>query len=103
LLATIQQIKGVFMEECNSLKNNYKFSADEADILKALQPRMVELSNKFIDEFYDYILGFGKIAQFKRHVNKTAKFLQSNIKIHFQTMKSIFSIRNFPTTVQERA
>ena len=59
--------KEVKMKECTSLKTNYKFTSQEADILKALQPRMIELSDKFIDEFYDYIWGFGKTAQFLKN------------------------------------
>ncbi|MFA7084309.1 MAG: protoglobin domain-containing protein [Arcobacteraceae bacterium] len=55
------------MKECHSLKNNYKFTPEEADILKTLQPRMQELSEQFIDEFYDYIWGFGKTAQFLKN------------------------------------
>jgi len=52
------------MQNYQSLKEHYKFSPEEAQILKELQPRMQELSDTFIDEFYDYIWGFGSTAQF---------------------------------------
>ncbi|RXJ60288.1 protoglobin domain-containing protein [Candidatus Marinarcus aquaticus] len=55
------------MNESASLKDNYKFTQKEADILRALQPRMQELSSEFIDEFYNYIWGFGKTAQFLKN------------------------------------
>jgi len=52
------------MQHYNSLKEHYQFTQSEAELLKSLQPRMESLSEKFIDEFYDYIWGFGKTAQF---------------------------------------
>jgi len=55
------------MEQYNTLKAHYKFSDEEAEMLKKLQPRMQELSEKFADEFYDYIWGFGATAQFLKN------------------------------------
>ncbi|SFV57920.1 FIG01146476: hypothetical protein [hydrothermal vent metagenome] len=55
------------MQHYQSLKEHYKFTEEEAQILKALQPRMEKLADKFIDEFYDYIWGFGKTAQFLKN------------------------------------
>jgi len=55
------------MQQYSSLKKHYKFTNEEAEILKELQPRMEKLSEKFIDEFYDYIWGFGKTAQFLKN------------------------------------
>jgi len=55
------------MQQYSSLKKHYKFTEEESEILKGLQPRMEELSEKFIDEFYDYIWGFGKTAQFLKN------------------------------------
>jgi len=55
------------MEQYKTLKEHYKFSSEEAEILKKLQPRMEELSDKFADEFYDYIWGFGATAQFLKN------------------------------------
>lgn len=55
------------MEQYTTLKEHYKFSNEEAEILKKLQPRMEELSDIFADEFYDYIWGFGATAQFLKN------------------------------------
>ncbi len=50
-----------------SLKEHYKFTEDEARLLRELQPRMEKLADRFIDEFYDYIWGFGKTVQFLKN------------------------------------
>ncbi len=55
------------MEQYTTLKAHYKFTDEEALILKELQPRMEELADTFIDEFYDYIWGFGTTAQFLKN------------------------------------
>ncbi len=55
------------MQQYSSLKAHYKFTDEEAQILKDLQPRMEKLADQFIDEFYDYIWGFGKTAQFLKN------------------------------------
>ena len=55
------------MQHYQSLKEHYKFTNEEAKILEALQPRMEKLADNFIDEFYDYIWGFGKTAQFLKN------------------------------------
>lgn len=55
------------MQSYLSLKKHYKFNQEEAQILQDLQPKMQELADKFIDEFYDYIWGFGKTAQFLKN------------------------------------
>lgn len=55
------------MKQYTTLKSHYKFTDEEAVILKNLQPRMEELADKFIDEFYDYIWGFGTTAQFLKN------------------------------------
>ena len=55
------------MQNYHDLKEHYKFTKEEAQILKELQPRMNELADEFIDEFYDYIWGFGKTAQFLKN------------------------------------
>lgn len=52
------------MEQHTTLKNHYKFTDEEAQILKELQPRMENLVEKFVDEFYDYIWDFGATAKF---------------------------------------
>lgn len=52
------------MQHYNSLKEHYQFTETESKLLKSLQPRMEDLADKFIDEFYDYIWGFGKTSQF---------------------------------------
>jgi len=55
------------MQQYTSLKTHYKFTDEEALILKNLQPRMKELSEQFVEEFYDYIWGFGSTAQFLKN------------------------------------
>ncbi len=55
------------MEQYTTLKEHYKFSEEEAEILKKLQPRMEEFADVFADEFYDYIWGFGATAQFLKN------------------------------------
>lgn len=55
------------MLDYQTLKEHYKFTNEEAMLLKELQPRMTELADAFVDEFYDYIWGFGKTAQFLKN------------------------------------
>lgn len=55
------------MQQYESLKGHYKFSEAEANLLASLQPKMSELSERFIDEFYDYIWGFGSTAKFLKN------------------------------------
>ena len=55
------------MLDYQTLKEHYKFTNEEALLLKELQPRMEELADRFVDEFYDYIWGFGKTAQFLKN------------------------------------
>lgn len=55
------------MQQYNNFKADYKFTDEEAQILKNLQPRMEKLAEQFLDEFYDYIWGFGKTAQFLKN------------------------------------
>ncbi|MEA2071970.1 MAG: protoglobin domain-containing protein [Campylobacterota bacterium] len=52
------------MNDYQSLKKHYHFTKEEEETLKGLQPRMEEIADQFLDEFYDYIWGFGKTAQF---------------------------------------
>ena len=55
------------MQQYTTLKTHYRFTDEEALILKNLQPQMEELGNQFVDEFYDYIWGFGTTAQFLKN------------------------------------
>ncbi|WP_368031398.1 protoglobin domain-containing protein [Arcobacter sp. s6] len=55
------------MKEYTQLKEHYKFTEEEALILKKLQPRMEKLADTFIDEFYDYIWGFGRTAKYLKN------------------------------------
>lgn len=55
------------MQQHESLKAHYKFTHEEESILKNLQPMMIELSDTFIDEFYDYISGFSSTAKFLKN------------------------------------
>ncbi len=50
-----------------SLKEHYKFTQEDSDILLQLKPRMEELTEEFIDGFYDYIWGFGSTATFLKN------------------------------------
>jgi len=50
-----------------TIKEHYQFSKEEEEILKTLQPKMTLVVDKFIDEFYDYIWGFGTTAQFLKN------------------------------------
>lgn len=55
------------MNNYQDLKQDYKFTDKEAEILKNLQPQMHAIADDFIDQFYDYIWGFGKTAQFLKN------------------------------------
>lgn len=55
------------MQHHQSLKDDYRFTEADAKTLKELQPLMEDLADKFIDEFYDYIWGFGKTATFLKN------------------------------------
>ena len=55
------------MKEYTQLKEHYKFTEEEALMLKKLQPRMEKLADTFIDEFYDYIWGFGRTAKYLKN------------------------------------
>lgn len=55
------------MKEYTQLKEHYKFTEEEALILKKFQPRMEKLADIFIDEFYDYIWGFGRTAKYLKN------------------------------------
>ena len=50
-----------------TIKEHYQFTKEEEAILKTLQPKMALVVDKFIDEFYDYIWGFGTTAQFLKN------------------------------------
>ena len=70
------------MNNYQSLKEHYKFTKEEEQILKDLQPRMSDLADEFIDEFYDYIWGFGKTAQFLKN-KKIIDYHRAKIKEWF--------------------
>lgn len=70
------------MQQHDGLKEHYKFTKEEALLLKELQPRMQELSDKFIDEFYDYIWGFGTTATFLKN-QKIIDYHRTKIKAWF--------------------
>ena len=55
------------MQEYVNIKTQYKFTDEESKILKELEPQMEKLADAFVDEFYDYIWGFGKTAQFLKN------------------------------------
>ncbi len=70
------------MQQHDSLKADYKFSEEEARILATLQPKMSEISERFINEFYDYIWGFGSTAKFLKN-QKIIDYHRSKIKAWF--------------------
>ena len=70
------------MNNYQDIKEHYKFTKEEEIILKNLQPRMNDLADIFIDEFYDYIWGFGKTAQFLKN-KEIIEFHRSKIKEWF--------------------
>ncbi|ADV46805.1 protoglobin domain-containing protein [Nitratifractor salsuginis] len=53
--------------EYDSLKSHYRFTEEEAAILKEMQPKMRQVADEFIDGFYNYIWGFGKTADFLKN------------------------------------
>lgn len=55
------------IENYKSLKEHYDFTQENAETLLALKPEMELLTEKFIDEFYDYIWGFGKTATYLKN------------------------------------
>ncbi|QFR43261.1 hypothetical protein CVO_04755 [Sulfurimonas sp. CVO] len=70
------------MQQHESLKEHYKFTQEEALILQTLQPKMSALADKFIDEFYDYIWGFGSTAKFLKN-QKIIDYHRTKIKAWF--------------------
>ena len=70
------------MQDYKNLLEHYRFDKEDAQTLKTLQPRMEELAEQFIDEFYDHIWGFGKTAQFLKNKEIIA-FHRAKIKIWF--------------------
>ena len=63
-------------------KGHYKFTNEEAETLKVLQAQMEAVVDDFIDEFYDYIWGFGKTAQFLKN-KKIIEYHRAKIKAWF--------------------
>ncbi|MCJ7764609.1 MAG: protoglobin domain-containing protein [Thiovulaceae bacterium] len=55
------------MQQYIDIKEHYKFTKEDNEILLQLKPEMVELADKFIDGFYDHIWGFGKTATFLKN------------------------------------
>ncbi|HIC99088.1 MAG TPA: hypothetical protein EYP08_05500 [Pyrodictiaceae archaeon] len=70
------------MNDYQSLKQDYRFTDEEAEILKELQPRMIEIADDFIDQFYDHIWGFGKTAQFLKN-KEIIKHHKMKIRVWF--------------------
>ena len=70
------------MQQHESLKEHYRFSEEEALILKSLQPKMLGLTDEFIDQFSEYIWGFGRTAEFLKN--------QETIDYHREKTKEWF-------------
>ncbi len=69
-------------KEHTSIKDHYKFTQEDTDILLKLKPQMQELADEFIDGFYDHIWGFGKTATFLKN-KKIIKYHRAKIKEWF--------------------
>ncbi len=69
-------------QQYTSLKEHYKFTQEEADILLQLKPQMEELAEEFIDGFYDYIWRFGSTAKFLKN-KKIIAYHRNKIKEWF--------------------
>ncbi|MCK9474228.1 protoglobin domain-containing protein [Sulfurimonas sp.] len=70
------------MQQHESLKEHYKFTKEEELLLLGLQPKMSALADRFIDEFYDYIWGFGSTAKFLKN-QKIIDYHRLKIKAWF--------------------
>ncbi len=69
-------------QEYTSIKDHYKFTKEDTEILFKLKPQMEILADEFIDGFYDHIWGFGKTAQFLKN-KKIIEHHRSKIKEWF--------------------
>lgn len=54
-------------QQYTTLKAHYKFTDEDAAMLFGLKGQMEELSEEFLDGFYDYIWGFGTTAKFLKN------------------------------------
>ena len=70
------------MNHYSTLKEHYQFTKEEEQILKALQPKMTKNADQFIDEYYDYLWGFGKTAQFLKN-KEIIEFHRKKIRAWF--------------------
>ncbi len=75
------------MEEYETIKKHYRFSEEDARLLKTLQPLMKEQSNLFIEEFYEYIWGFGTTAKFLKN-SQIIEYHRTKIKEWFVNLFS---------------
>jgi len=55
------------MQDYKALKKDYKFTSEEAALLREMQPHMQSLATQFVDEFYDHIWGLGNTAKFLKN------------------------------------
>lgn len=69
-------------QQYTNLKEHYKFTQEDIDILKQLKPHMEEIVEDFIDGFYDYIWGFGTTASFLKN-KKIIAYHREKIKEWF--------------------
>jgi uncharacterized membrane protein (DUF373 family) len=75
------------VEQYETIKKHYRFSDEEAKLLKTLQPLMREQSNLFIEEFYEYIWGFGTTAKFLKN-SQIIEYHRAKIKEWFVNLFS---------------
>ena len=69
-------------QQYTSLKDHYKFTQEDTDILVRLKPQMEELAEEFIDGFYDHIWRFSTTAKFLKN-KKIIEHHRSKIKEWF--------------------
>lgn len=70
------------------LKDHYRFTDDDAELLKAFQPLAGEHRERFSSEFYDYLYG----------LPETAAILNSSNKQHLREMHSLWFMSLFNGT-----
>jgi len=70
------------------LKDHYRFTDDDAELLRSLQPLAAQYQERFSDEFYDYLYG----------LPETAKILNSNNRDRLREMHRRWFIALFDGT-----
>jgi len=58
------------MIKMQELREHYRFTDDDAELLKSLQPLAIENQEKFSLAFYDYLYGLPETAEILNHSNR---------------------------------